>query len=42
MFITLDICLEQIEKEKLVGISTVVNKIRHQRMKIVKSVVSII
>ena len=39
-FIAIDILLEQVEKEKIVDVSRVINKMRHQRMKIVQTAVS--
>ena len=39
-FIAIDIILEQVEKEKRVDVSGVVNKMRHQRMKMVQTAVS--
>ena len=40
-FITIDHVLEQLGKENVVDISGVINKIRHQRMKLVQTVVSV-
>ena len=39
-FIAIDIILEQVEKEKRVDVSGVINKMRHQRMKMVQTPVS--
>ena len=39
-FIAIDILLEQVEKEKIVDVSRVINKMRHQRMKMVQTAVS--
>ena len=39
-FITIDHVLEQVGKENVVDIPGVINKIRHQRMKLVQTVVS--
>ena len=39
-FIAIDIILEQAEKEKRVDVSGVINKMRHQRMKMVQTAVS--
>ena len=39
-FIAIDILLEQVEKEKIVDVSGVINKMRHQRMKMVQTAVS--
>ena len=39
-FIAIDTILEQVEKEKMVDVSGVINKMRHQRMKMVQTVVS--
>ena len=39
-FITIDHVLEQVEKEGVVDIAGVINKIRQQRMKLVQTVVS--
>ena len=39
-FIAIDIILEQAEKEKRVDVSGVINKMRHQRMKMVQTPVS--
>ena len=39
-FIAIDIILEQVEKEKLVDVSGVINKMRQQRMKMVQTAVS--
>ena len=39
-FITIDHVLEQVVKENVVDIPGVINKIRHQRMKLVQTVVS--
>ena len=38
-FITIDQALEQVGKENVVDIPGVINKIRHQRMKLVQTVV---
>ena len=38
-FIAIDIILEQVEKEKRVDVSGVINKMRHQRMKMVQTAV---
>ena len=40
-FITLDICLEQVEVEHMVGIPNIIKNIRHQRMKLVQTVVCV-
>ena len=40
-FITIDHVLEQVGKENVVDIPGVINKIRHQRMKLVQTVVSV-
>ena len=40
-FIAIDIILEQVEKEKLVDVSGVINKMRQQRMKMVQTAVSV-
>ena len=41
-FITLDICLlEQADVEHMVGIPNIMNNIRHQRMKLVQTVVCV-
>ena len=39
-FICIDNVLEQVKKEKLVDIAGAINKMRHQRMKMVQTVVS--
>ena len=39
-FIAIDIILEQVEKEKRVDVTGVINKMRHQRMKMVQTPVS--
>ena len=39
-FIAIDIILEQAEKQKRVDVSGVINKMRHQRMKMVQTAVS--
>ena len=39
-FIAIDIILEQVEKQKRVDVSGVINKMRHQRMKMVQTAVS--
>ena len=39
-FIAIDTILEQVEKEKMVDVSGVINKMRHQRMKMVQTAVS--
>ena len=39
-FIAIDIILEQVEKEKRVDVTGVINKMRHQRMKMVQTAVS--
>ena len=41
-FIAIDIILEQVEKEKLVDVSGVINKMRQQRMKMVQTAVSVL
>ena len=38
-FITIDHVLEQLGREKMVDIPCIINKIRHQRMKMVQTVV---
>ena len=38
-FITIDHVLEQLGREKMVDIPSIVNKIRHQRMEMVQTVV---
>ena len=40
-FITIDHILEQVKKENKIDIPGVINKIRHQRMKLVQTVVSV-
>ena len=40
-FITIDTVLEQAKKEGVVDIAGVINKLRHQRMKMVQTVVRI-
>ena len=39
-FIAIDTILEQVKKEKMVDVSGVINKMRHQRMKMVQTAVS--
>ncbi len=39
-FITIDIALQQIEKENVVDIPGIINTLRHQRTKMVQTVVS--
>ena len=39
-FIAIDIILEQVEKEKMVDVSGVINKMRQQRMKMIQTAVS--
>ena len=39
-FITIDCVLEQVEKEHVVDIAGTINKLRHQRMRMVQTVVS--
>ena len=41
-FICIDNVLEQIKKEKVVDIAGVINRMRHQRMSMVQTAVSII
>ena len=40
-FITIDHVLEQVGRENMVDIPGIINKIRHQRMKLVQTVVGI-
>ena len=39
-YIAIDIILEQVEREGIVDVCGVINKLRHQRMKMVQTVVS--
>ena len=40
-FIAIDIILEQVEKENVVDVCGVITKMRHQRMKMVQTAVSV-
>ena len=40
-FIAIDIILKQVEKEKVVDVCGVITKMRHQRMKMVQTAVSV-
>ena len=39
-FIAIDTILERVEKEKMLDVSGMINKMRHQRMKMVQTAVS--
>ena len=39
-FITIDIALQQIEKEGIVNIPGIINELRHQRTRMVQTIVS--